>query len=172
MEEKVLLSAVLCFPVTDDKVLLGFKRDKIGANRWNGYGGGIEPGEYPVDAAVRELEQECGLTSATVFMEKAAIMLFNNQKSDGREFTCKVHVYLVRHWSGEPVATEEMGEPTWFKKNNLPFLGMMEADQFWLPQILEGKKIVGEAWYGPRQEKLLRPVVIAERSSFPRETAE
>ena len=59
-EEKVLFNATVCYPVRDGKVLLAFKTCKIGANCWNGYGGGIEQGETLAGAALWEAGAESG----------------------------------------------------------------------------------------------------------------
>src|SRR5215472_3354734 len=43
------------------EVLLGLKKTGFGAGKWVGLGGHVEPGEKPVAAAVREVEEESGL---------------------------------------------------------------------------------------------------------------
>ena len=57
LEEKVLLHATLCFPVSDVRVLLGvkMKMKKIGAGCRNGWGGGIDFGETAIESIVRKI---------------------------------------------------------------------------------------------------------------------
>ena len=98
--------------------------------------------------------------------ELIAIVDFHNTNSDGHSFTCRVHVYFVSQWEGEPQETEEMLTPTWFDKDALPLDGMMPADREWLPIILQGKKILAEAHYGPFQKTLLRHVKFRQVDSF------
>lgn len=163
--EKVLENAVLVFLLKDDEVLLAIKTRNIGMGRRNGYGGGIEEGESPEEAVVRELEKESG--GVIVFekdLEKAAIVDFENITSDGKTFVCRVHIFLAREWNGEPKETEEMADPRWFKINQLP--RMMPADRFWLPMVLAGKKIFGKAKYGPRQKVLIGRVKTKEIGNF------
>ena len=165
-EEKTLLNATLCFLVRGDKVLLGFKARKIGKDYWNGYGGGIEDGETPRQAALRELKEEAGIITSPELLEKMAIVDFHNIKSDGSNFTCRVHVYLTSQWTGEPQATKEMTNPTWFNIKCLPDK-MMPADKQWLPVILSGEKIIATAKLGPFQKTLLGEVELHQVDSFP-----
>lgn len=168
-EEKVLTNATLCFLVKKGKVLLAMKTDKIGKDCWNGYGGGIDIGEIPHQSAIRELKEESGVSSSEEDTEKMAIIDFHNTKSDGRQFVCRVHVYLVRKWSGEPRETKEMLAPTWFEIGNLPLEKMMPADKAWLPYVLSGKKIIAQAHLGPFQKTVLSEVVVNQVDEFPSE---
>lgn len=166
-EEKVLLQATLCFPVGNGRVLLAKKMKKIGAGFWNGYGGGIEGNETPLEAAVRELREECGLVAHPEHMKKVAVVNFTNTKSDGNKFVCQVHVFLARSWTGEPNPTDEMQSPTWFDLNELPLEEMMAADRMWLPTALRGQMIVASASYGPFQKELLGPVSVKKVDRLP-----
>lgn len=168
MEEKVLLNATLVFLVRNrgDQVLLALKTKKIGAGCWNGYGGGIEPGEDPQEAAIRELQEESGAVVSPDNLEKAAVVDFHNTKTDGTVFTCRVHVYLAHAWQGEPKETDEMAQPTWFNRLDLPLNQMMAADRDWFPPILSGNKIRASASYSPFQKELLKPVEVQVVSSL------
>ena len=160
--EKVLFDAVVVFLVRDDEVLLARKTSTIGAGLWNGYGGGVESGETPEQATVRELIEESGIAAVEVHLKKVAYALLHNEKSDGTASMCNLHVYLLREWQGVPRETEEMLTPTWFPIAQLPLDEMMLADREWVPLMLEGKKAHVEAWYGPFQKTLLRPVLVQE----------
>jgi len=165
-EEKTLLTASLGFLVKDGQVLLAMKTQKIGKGCWNGYGGGIEAGETPEQSLVRELSEEAGLVTLPEFMAKVAVIDFYNTKSDGSQFVCRVHIYLVSQWQGEPQETETMVTPTWFSKDQLPLDDMMPADKKWLPVVLSGQKILAEARYAPFQQSLLEDVKIQYVDSF------
>ena len=166
-EEKVLLNATLCFPVKGDEILLGIKTKKIGQGCWNGYGGGIDNEETPEQSVLRELEEESKIKASESALEKVAIIDFQNTKTDGTVFICRVHVYLLHQWSGDFQATDEMASPTWFKKQELPLDKMMPADKEWLPIVLAGKKVIGKAKYGPFQETLLEKMELQYVDSFP-----
>ncbi len=167
IEEKTLLEATVCFPVRENEILLAKKTRKIGAGCWNGYGGGPDEGESLRDAAVRELFEECGLVASPDDLLKIAIMEFHNTKTDGSVFVARVHFYTLSVWSGNYRATEEMSDPTWFSKDNLPLDQMMPADRVFVPVALSGKKITGSAHYGPYQKELRGEVLFAEVFELP-----
>ena len=58
-ERPAIAAAVI---VTDGRVLMVRRRAKEGSLSWQFPAGEIEPGESPVEAAVRETEEETGLT--------------------------------------------------------------------------------------------------------------
>lgn len=158
-EEKVMYSAVLCFPIQNGQVWLGRKMQKIGAGLWNGYGGGIEPGETALEAICRELLEEGRVKTWPRDLVKVAEVTFNNTKSDGSQFVCLVHVYTISFWLGQLKTTKEMADPTRFLLNAVPYEEMMPADRDWLPPVLIGQKVKAEVWYGPHQANLLKPTV-------------
>lgn len=165
-EEKVLHSAVLAFLIKGREILLARKLKKIGKDLWNGYGGGIEENETPEACVLRELPEEAQITTTFEALEKVAIVDFHNVTSQTEHFVCKVHVFFVHRWEGEPKATEEMGFPLWFPKNNVPLSIMMPADQIWFPLVCTGRKIKARASYGPFQKELLGEVIFKEVDDF------
>jgi 8-oxo-dGTP pyrophosphatase MutT (NUDIX family) len=52
----------LCLTKEDGMILLGMKKRGFGEGRWNGFGGKVEEGETIVEAAIREMKEESGLT--------------------------------------------------------------------------------------------------------------
>jgi|FLOH01.1.fsa_nt_gi 8-oxo-dGTP pyrophosphatase MutT (NUDIX family) len=174
-EEKVLYKATICFLIKDGRILLALKTCKIGAGFLNGYGGGIELGETAVATAIRELKEETdkdddkGVVALPADLEKIAIVDFNNIKSDGDSFVCRVHVYLVKDWKGEAKDTETMIDAQWYDVRNLPLDEMMPSDKVWLPIALSGRKIMAKATLGPFQQELIGEVEIEEVDTFPEE---
>ncbi len=162
--DKALAEASLVFVLNaDGHVLLARKTRHIGAGYWNGYGGGpekIDDGDM-FRTAIRELSQESGLAGRPQDLEQVAICYFNNTKANGRTFTCKVHVYLLRTWQGTPRWTEEMEDPRFFPIQDLPLSEMMPADRHWVPRVLAGETGIVWASYGPQQKELVGNVVFS-----------
>ncbi len=133
---KIMKYATLCIPITDSEILLGRKKLRWGAGKWNGFGGKIDEGESVEEATVRELEEECGLCAHKDKIEKVAVLKFYfNEKP-----TFLMHTFLVRDWTGEIKETDEM-IPKWHSLKNIPYKEMWRADSIWLEKALKGEKV-------------------------------
>jgi len=128
--------ATLCFVVRDGRILLIRKKRGIGAGKINGPGGRLEPGESPIDCAIREVEEELGVTPAGL----VAMGEHRFQFVDG--YAIHVHVYLASDFSGEARETDE-AEPLWTPIDRIPYEQMWADDILWLPRILRGTRCSG-----------------------------
>jgi 8-oxo-dGTP diphosphatase len=138
--------ANLCFIVKDGRVLLIRKKRGLGAGKINGPGGKLEPGETALDAAIREVQEEIGVTP--LLLENRGELHF--QFTDGYSLHCAV--FVARDLRGEPIETDE-ATPFWVPVNDVPFHDMWEDDQHWLPQVLDGQQFRG--WFVFDGEKML-----------------
>lgn len=137
LPEFPITRATLAFIIRDNQVLLGLKKKGFGAGYWNGFGGKIESGETPVQAAVREIREECGLETHDL---KSMGKLYFHFDDDPRRI--EGYLFTTSKFTGEPMETEEM-QPQWYNTQELPLDQMWEDDRFWLPYVLMGKKIYG-----------------------------
>ncbi|MFH1780417.1 MAG: 8-oxo-dGTP diphosphatase [Candidatus Nealsonbacteria bacterium] len=135
--------ATICLLIKGSKeyrqILLAMKKRGFGAGKWNGVGGKIdfEKGDKNiVDAAIRETEEEIGVHVNE--LEKVALLNFTFPYNSAWDQT--VHVFFAKNWEKEPAESEEMA-PKWFKVSEIPYDKMWADDKFWLPKILEGKKL-------------------------------
>ena len=107
---------VLCLIHKDDKYLL---QDRI-KNDWRGYtlpGGHIEPNESIVDAVVREMKEETGLT------------VYNPKLCGVKQFPIDNGRYIVflfsaNEFSGEIVSSDE-GKMHWVSKSELASVNLV-----------------------------------------------
>ena len=132
----------MCFLIKkDEKILLAFKKKGFGAGKWNGVGGKLDSKKDKdiFEVAIREMEEEIGIKVKDI--EKMAILNFSYPyltNSEEREW--QTHVFFAKDWQGEPKESEEM-KPRWFKVDEIPFDEMWPDDEFWLPKVLNGKKV-------------------------------
>lgn len=124
--------ANLCFILRDGQLLLIRKKRGLGAGKINAPGGKIEPGETALQSAIRETQEEVGLTPHNP--EPRGELFF--QFVDGYSLHCVV--FLANGCDGVPVETDE-ADPFWISADAVPYDEMWADDQFWLPQMLEGQ---------------------------------
>lgn len=129
----------LCEIIDGDRILLGYKKVRFGAGKWNGFGGKPEIGESVEDSVVRELREEIGIEVGA--FERRGTMFF--QFSDNPELV-EVPLFLITRWSGDPVESEEV-RPEWVAIRDIDYDSMWPDDRHWLPQFLAGKSIDG--WF-------------------------
>lgn len=138
--------ANLCFIVKDGQVLLIRKKRGLGAGKINGPGGKLEPGETAHDAAIREVQEEIGVTP--LGLEERGVLHF--QFVDGYSLHCVV--FIATGCEGVPIETPE-ATPFWMPIHAVPLHEMWEDDQYWLPQVLEGRRFQG--WFVFDGERML-----------------
>jgi len=122
----------------EKKILLGMKKRSFGKGKWNGVGGKLNEGETIKEALMREAIEEINVTIKESDLVQVAILNFTFQNNP--EWDQETHVFFSGKWNGDPSESEEMN-PKWHSINSLPFDQMWIDDPFWLPRVLEGKKI-------------------------------
>ncbi len=128
--------ATLTFVVHEEQVLLIRKKRGLGAGKINGPGGKVDPGETPHECAIRECQEEIGVTPLD--LRFAGENLF--QFVDG--YSIHVWTYVARAHEGEPIETDE-ATPLWFPISGIPYGEMWSDDEHWLPHVLDGRRIHG-----------------------------
>jgi 8-oxo-dGTP diphosphatase len=128
--------ATLLFVVRDHSILLIHKKTGLGAGKINGPGGRIEPGETPLQGAVREVQEELCVTPTGV--EEAGELFF--QFIDG--YSLHGTVFTGTGFEGELCETREAA-PLWTPLDRIPYERMWADDFLWLPLMLERKRFRG-----------------------------
>lgn len=113
------------------------KKRGFGEGRFNGVGGKLDEGETIEQALIRECQEEISVTP--ISYEKVAVIEFDEMHGNERE-ELLVHVFTCDEWNGEPVESEEMA-PRWFKVSDIPYEDMWPDDIYWLPKVIDGKKL-------------------------------
>ncbi len=131
-------AATIVFCIKGDEVLLGMKKVRFGAGKWNGFGGKVEAGESIEVAALREVKEESGLSIKPESLKHVATVSFYFAEKE--IFEC--HAYIARQWQGEPRESDEM-KPRWFPLSAVPYDAMWPSDLYWLPAVLSGHTLTG-----------------------------
>lgn len=132
--------ATLGYLIKDDKILLTKKKRGFGRGLYNGFGGKVEVGEGFEQALIREAREEIGIIPVE-YVNVGELVFY-----DGDVVGFFVKVYLITKWMGTPTESDEV-KPVWFTVDEIPYDEMWEDDRYWLPKVLEGKKVRGEFWF-------------------------
>ncbi|MDR2524393.1 MAG: 8-oxo-dGTP diphosphatase [Candidatus Nomurabacteria bacterium] len=131
----------LCYLRHGDKVMLAEKQRKVGAGKYNGYGGKLEAGEMPELAMLRETREEICVTP-TVYKKLAEILFCN--PDDER---IRMHTFVATEWDGKPTATDEMKKLEWFQIDKIPYDKLMPCDYKWIDYVLGDQACKGVIYY-------------------------
>jgi 8-oxo-dGTP diphosphatase len=128
--------ATLLFVLEPERVLLIRKKRGLGAGKINAPGGRLEPGETTLAAAVREVQEEIGVTPLGI--DARGRLRF--QFKDG--YKLEAHVFVAQSYQGTLRETDE-ATPLWFPRNAVPYDEMWADDRLWLPEVLAGHSVDG-----------------------------
>lgn len=120
-----------------DKILLSLKKRGFAEGKLNGVGGKLKEGETIENTVIRETKEEIDVD--LIEYEKVGLIDFI-EIYKGEKENVVMHVYIASKWEGEPKESDEV-KPVWVDISNMPYDQMMPDDKYWLPQVLEGKKI-------------------------------
>jgi 8-oxo-dGTP diphosphatase len=125
-------TAVLTFVRHAGKLLLILKKRGLGHGKFNAPGGRLEAGETIEQAAVRETQEEVGLTPLGLKPAGRLDFAF----IDGYSLSC--HVFTADAYEGTLTETDEAA-PFWCDETEIPYGRMWADDRLWIPLMLEGR---------------------------------
>lgn len=128
--------ATLVFVVKNSQMLLIRKKRGLGAGKINAPGGRLETGEAPIEAAVREAQEELCITPRELTFCGENLFQF----VDG--YSIHVHVFKADDYEGRPTETDE-ASPIWSPIDAIPYEEMWEDDKLWIPHVLDGTRFYG-----------------------------
>jgi 8-oxo-dGTP diphosphatase len=118
------------------QVLLIEKKRGLGSGKINGPGGRLEEGETPLQAAIRETQEEIGITPHDPTLMGELSFQFH----DGYSLFCSV--FSSTGYDGTPIETPE-AKPIWVPQHTVPYDKMWKDDALWLPLLFRGQKFQG-----------------------------
>ena len=148
-----VIPAVLLYAFSGNEVLMLNARGKDGMpGKWNGLGGKLDPGETPLQAAVREFDEEASCRTSPSQWKWSGQLYFPDFKPHKSE-DWWVNVWTTRLSPEQTRCIPTGGAPGpegtlhWIPKGELLSLNLWDGDRHFIPLILEAKPFHGTFIY-------------------------
>ncbi|MBI9071742.1 MAG: 8-oxo-dGTP diphosphatase [Melioribacteraceae bacterium] len=128
--------ATLCYVHHEGKTLMLYRNKKENdyhEGKWNGLGGKFEDGETPEECAVREVEEESGLTMLNPVMKGHITFPLFDGVDDWYVF-----VFSTDRFEGSLIDSPE-GTLEWIPDDKLSELNLWEGDKHFIPWLFQDK---------------------------------
>ena len=112
-----------------------YKKKGQGVGKINVPGGKLQDGESEEAAAIRECEEETGLTPHN--LQLAGRLEFYFPRGNGWDNHCAV--FRARDYSGTLISETDECTCEWVRVEKIPYEKMWDSDRVWTPLLLEGK---------------------------------
>lgn len=155
--ERKVIPAVLVYVRAGDRVLMVHRNapdrpDDYHAGKWNGLGGKCEPDESFVEAAQREVREECGLELEPEALLPLGVLQFPAFKAHkGEDWVCWVLVADVGPEEAERTLTGPEGDLHWVPARDLLDLNLWPGDRHFVPFVVERRPFMGTIWYRDKE---------------------
>jgi 8-oxo-dGTP diphosphatase len=124
--------ATLCYVKQGSQTLMIHrvkKENDMHAGKWNGLGGKFEAGETPEECAIREIQEESGLSAKNLNLKGFLTFPAFANEEDWYAF-----VFVVDQFEGELIDSPE-GQLEWIDTDKLLELTLWEGDRIFLPWL-------------------------------------
>lgn len=153
--QQKIIPAVLLYAFHGDQVLMihrNLKDQDFHEGKWNGLGGKLELSESPLDAAVREFEEEAFCKTEPAQWNWTGQLYFPDFKPHKHE-DWWVTVYTVTLTDEQvkqiPIKTAASAEGTlhWIARNEVVDLNLWDGDREFIPHVMSETVFEGTFYY-------------------------
>lgn len=129
----ILSTMVYC--LDQDRVLLMLRHKEPNLGLWVAPGGKVEPGESPYECALRELREETGLRVSKLYFRGLV-----TEVSPRPDWQWMLFLYVATGVTGQLVGDQREGAFQWWPVDQVHTLPIPQADQVFLPVVIDLKK--------------------------------
>ncbi len=151
-----MIEATMVFLLSGNHMLLGQKTKSHCIGKLVPPGGKIDPGESVYRYAVRETEDECGLTPVMNRQPVGSIYCHYPPES---QKDIPVHVFRAIRYKGDLRDSNELNDVQWYSATESTYDRMMAGDRFWVPHVMRNIPFQAELWYDA-DSKLTREAIV------------
>jgi len=131
VESERQIPSALCYVRHNGHVLMLKRLKEPFAGHWTAPGGKLKQGERPVDAVIREMKEETGLTVSGLELK-----LVCSETGADRYYNWLLFVFTAREFQGELIPCDE-GELRWVPLEDLKRFRLPDIDRKILHYVLE-----------------------------------
>jgi 8-oxo-dGTP diphosphatase len=138
--------ATLVYITKDDQTLMIHRVSKDGdlhKGKFNGLGGKFEPGESPLECAIREVKEESNLDISDIKLK--GHILFPKFDKKGRDWL--VFIYRADEFTGELKRENPEGILDWCPTKDLLNLNLWDGDKIFIPHVFSNSTFEGKFFY-------------------------
>ena len=135
------LAAAIALVIRKDAILLVRRANPPDAGKWGFPGGKIEHGETMEEAAIRELEEETGVTARSLGILDVQDSFARNERGE-IQFHYILIAVLCEWLDGEPVAGDDALEALWFPISTLPWSELALSENVAETAVLAAKALM------------------------------
>lgn len=151
-----MIEATVVFMVRGGAVLLGEKQKKYCAGCLVPPGGRVEIGESMQASAIRETQEECGLTPVLGRQPLGSILCYH----EGSLNDILVHIFRTTRFHGTPTDTDELQSVGWYSLNDETIGRMMMGDRSWINHVIHPRRFEAHIWYAPDGKHLTKTPIV------------
>lgn len=130
---------IICLDASSRVLMMMWQDPHDGSRLWEPPGGGIDPGETPIEAARRELTEETGLDPAAIVDRPLVVQ--RDTIWNGKRFIGPEEFYLARY-SGEQPALSRTGLLLDEQQNLRRYAWLHRAEIAGLPERVEPPTLI------------------------------
>lgn len=145
--DSITINTTLCYLRQEGKTLMlkrGKKKNDPLHGKWIVPGGHLEPGESPLECAIREFKEETGLVLKQVNLR--GIITFVIETPEKLFNTCHSFVFQTSSFKGSMIDSPE-GYLKWVEDHEIHKLDIFDKDKIFLPWIYDNDKFFTGKFY-------------------------
>lgn len=123
--------ATLVYAIRDDEVLLHRRVKDPNKGLWVAPGGKLEPHESPTECAIREMQEETGLT-----IEAPALRGIMTEVSPRPDYQWITFIFAATRWSGALAPAAGIGEFRWVRTSGVFDLEIPPTDRIFFARAI------------------------------------
>lgn len=145
---------VTCLIIQNDQILMLEKEKGRHIGTWLFPGGAMNDGESPLDAVIREITRETGLTLDHIELRGITSFILQENPEDDVLARTNLFVFYTEHVSGE-LKQSNRGKLVWVPLEDIWNRKLGRNDHLFLPPMLQKREVTFATFYHNKEKELV-----------------